>query len=303
MKNMNCNKIILAALVLMAGAALAMAAPKKNAKKNKKDKVVLVTPSDSLSYVSGYANTRGMVRFLKDQMNVDSIYLEDVIQGIKEATDRQNDPKFKAYKAGLDIAEMISGRIVGGIQNELKDAPDSLNVDLLYRGFYDALDNDTSITNLKKSNDYYVQRMAYNKKEKDEKLYGARKASEKAWLEENAKKPGVITLPSGVQYKVITEGKGAIPTAEQEDSVKYAGHLIDGTEFDSSYKRKNPVHKFRCNRVIKGWTEALTHMPVGSKWEIYIPYDMAYGDRQSGKIPPYSALIFTVELVDITPSK
>jgi FKBP-type peptidyl-prolyl cis-trans isomerase FklB len=82
--------------------------------------------------------------------------------------------------------------------------------------------------------------------------------------------------------------------------VKYEGRLVDGTVFDSSYSRKDQTTKFRANQVIKGWTEALCMMPVGSKWELYIPYSLAYGDRQSGKIPPYSALIFTVELVDIT---
>ena len=110
----------------------------------------------------------------------------------------------------------------------------------------------------------------------------------------------MVTLPSGLQYKVITEGKGAKPTAQQEVTVKYEGHLIDGTEFDSSYKRNPQTTKFRCDQVIKGWTEALTLMPVGSKWELYIPQELGYGSRAAGNIPPYSTLIFTVELVDIT---
>ena len=116
------------------------------------------------------------------------------------------------------------------------------------------------------------------------------------FLAENAQKEGVVTLPSGLQYKVLRQGTGAIAKNDDEVVVKYEGHLIDGTEFDSSYKRDPQTSTFRPNQVIKGWTEALTMMPEGSKWELYIPQNLAYGERQAGKIPPYSTLIFTVEL-------
>ena len=128
-------------------------------------------------------------------------------------------------------------------------------------------------------------------------LYTNRDKEEK-FLAANAKKEGVQVSASGLQYKVITKGTGEIPTASQKVKVNYRGTLIDGTEFDSSYKRKQPS-TFACNQVIKGWTEALTMMPVGSKWMIYIPQELAYGDRESGKIPPFSALVFEVELLEI----
>jgi len=119
------------------------------------------------------------------------------------------------------------------------------------------------------------------------------------FLAANAKKEGVKTTASGLQYKVLTQGTGAIPTATDEVKVNYEGHLVDGKVFDSSYKRGEPA-TFKANQVIKGWTEALTMMPVGSKWELYIPYNLAYGERGAGQdIKPYSALIFTVELLDI----
>ena len=127
--------------------------------------------------------------------------------------------------------------------------------------------------------------------------------------EENKKKEGVITTESGLQYKVITKGTGEIPADTCFVKVNYKGTLIDGTEFDSSYKRKDKNGKsqpatFRADRVIKGWTEALTMMPVGSKWELYIPYDLAYGSRASGPhIKPFSTLIFEVELVGIDKKK
>ena len=113
-----------------------------------------------------------------------------------------------------------------------------------------------------------------------------------------AKEKGVKVLPSGVQYKILQEGKGAIPADSSTVKVHYEGRLIDGTVFDSSYKRNEPA-VFGCKQVIKGWTEILTKMPVGSKWEVYIPQEMGYGAREAGKIPPFSALIFTVELLDI----
>lgn len=112
------------------------------------------------------------------------------------------------------------------------------------------------------------------------------------------KKEGVKTTSSGLQYKIIKEGNGAIPTDSSKVKVNYKGTLIDGTQFDSSYDRKEPT-TFRANQVIKGWTEALTMMPVGSKWELYIPQELAYGAREAGQIKPFSTLIFEVELVGI----
>ena len=120
-----------------------------------------------------------------------------------------------------------------------------------------------------------------------------RRAGE-TFLKANAEKDSVRTLPSGVQYKVLTQGNGEVPTATSKVKVNYEGRLVDGTVFDSSYERKQPA-TFGCNQVIK----ALTQMPVGSKWEIYIPQELGYGSREAGKIPPFSALIFTVELLEI----
>ena len=121
----------------------------------------------------------------------------------------------------------------------------------------------------------------------------------KQFLEENAKKEGVVTTASGLQYKVIREGDGAKPTASDEVEVHYRGTLIDGTEFDSSYKRGQPL-TFPLSRVIAGWTEGVRLMPIGSKYEFYIPYNLAYGEKGAGGlIPPYAALIFEVELLRI----
>lgn len=122
-----------------------------------------------------------------------------------------------------------------------------------------------------------------------------------AFLAANKTKPGVVVLPSGLQYKIITEGKGPKPTATDTVVCNYKGTLLDGTEFDSSYKRGKPA-EFPVGQVIKGWTEALQLMPVGSKWDLYIPSDLAYGERGAGGvIGPNATLTFEVELLSIKP--
>ena len=121
----------------------------------------------------------------------------------------------------------------------------------------------------------------------------------KAFLEENAKKEGVITLPSGLQYQVITEGNGKKPSATDKVKCHYEGTLIDGTLFDSSIKRGQPA-VFGVNQVIRGWVEALQLMSEGSKWRLFIPSELGYGAQQAGEmIPPHSTLIFEVELIEV----
>ena len=123
-------------------------------------------------------------------------------------------------------------------------------------------------------------------------------ADAKAFMEENKKKEGVKTLPSGLQYKILAEGSGKTPKATDEVTVNYKGTLIDGREFDNSYKRGAPA-SFRLDRVIKGWTEALQLMKEGSKWQLFIPPELGYGERGAGPVPPNSALIFEVELISV----
>ena len=108
----------------------------------------------------------------------------------------------------------------------------------------------------------------------------------------------MVTLPSGVQYKVIKEGNGPMPKDTSMVKVNYEGKTIDGKVFDSSYKRGQAVD-LRANQVIKGWTEALVHMPAGSVWEVYIPQQLAYGEREQGQIKPFSVLIFKIELISV----
>ena len=240
--------------------------------------------SDSVSYAAGYIQTNGLIPYLQQQ-NVDTAYMADFIQGLKDLKAKVNDPRLVAYSEGVRIAQMINSRMIPGVSKELQSTGNTVNSDQLYAGFIAALEGDTTKFNMQTAEDYFTKCLA--------------RAGEE-WLKANKTKPGVVTTASGLQYKVITMGTGERPKADQEVEVKYEGHLIDGTEFDSSYKRNPQTTKFKCNQVIKGWTEGLQLMPVGSKFEFYIPQELAYGSRGMGdKIPPYSALIFTVELISV----
>ena len=146
--------------------------------------------------------------------------------------------------------------------------------------------------------EYFAKQQEKIQAERAEQGKVHKEAGEK-YLAENAKKDGIVTLPSGLQYQVLKEGNGKKPTAKDTVMCHYEGMLIDGTVFDASAKHGDKPAEFTPTQVIKGWTEALTMMPVGSKWQLYIPYELAYGEREAGDIKPYSTLIFDVELVGI----
>jgi FKBP-type peptidyl-prolyl cis-trans isomerase len=144
----------------------------------------------------------------------------------------------------------------------------------------------------------FSTRMQAQRTEKQEKQAVENLAAGTKFMEENKTKPGVQTLPSGLQYKVITEGTGPKPTAQDMVKTNYRGTFLNGEEFDSSYKRNEPA-TFSVTKVIKGWTEALQLMKTGAKWQLFIPSELAYGVRGSRNIPPNSTLIFEIELLEI----
>ncbi len=193
-------------------------------------------------------------------------------------------------------SDSLSAAIGVSFSNSLSSQGiENLNVDILLETIKSALKGGKTAFNSENANDYighYFQNL------QAEKGAAVRTAGE-AFLAENAKKDSVHTTESGLQYKVLTMGTGAKPLATDKVKTHYHGTLIDGTVFDSSVERGEPV-EFPVNGVIKGWTEALQLMPVGSKYRLFIPYDLAYGERQAGpQIPGYSTLVFEVELLSI----
>lgn len=298
------KRTIIIALAIVVASAFSIegfAAKKKEKaqKKQEKSVVTMTTQSDTLSYVAGMSLTQGLVEFLQHSMKIDTAYMADFISGLEKTIESADDPQFKAYMAGMEIAKQLKEKMLPGMVRELKDSPDSLVEGLAFRGFIDALQGDTTYYNIEDASLLFKDLMSEAKEAKTEKLYGENRRAGEQFLAENSKKEGVTTTESGLQYKVIVEGKGEKPQATDRVKVNYEGRLVDGTVFDSSAKHGDKPLEFKANQVIKGWTEALTLMPVGSKWELYIPYDLAYGERDSGKIKPFSALIFTVELVEI----
>ena len=298
------NKQLIAALALIvAGASFT---PAEAAKKKKKEAVKpattevqapvsLTTGSDSLSYAAGISFTDGLMPYLQNQMKVDTAYMADFVEGFRMALSQSDDPRAVARMAGMQIAEQVKQRMLPGIRQEFTDTPDTIVEQTLFRGFTDALASDTTHFTTAAAQDFFREKQQVNKQARTMKLTEAGRQ----FLAENKKKEGVITTPSGLQYKVLVQGEGEVPQKTDKVRVHYEGRLIDGTVFDASSKHGTEPSSFRADQVIKGWTEALTMMPVGSKWQLYIPQELAYGERQAGQIPPYSTLIFDVELVGI----
>ena len=303
------KKSLIIALALVAGASLNTAEAAKKSKKNVKTEqaapqpVELKSSSDSVSYAAGMMLTNGLIPYLTQQQNVDTAYMADFVRGFQEAVKASQNPQMKAYIAGLQIADQLNTRMIPGMVEEFTSSPDTILTEVLFRGFTDALANDSTHFKVKEAEAYFKEKEAADKKIKEERLYGPNREAGQKFLAENAKKDGVITTPSGLQYKVLVKGEGEVPQPTDKVQVHYEGRLIDGTVFDASKKHGDKPAEFTPTQVIKGWTEALTMMPVGSKWQLYIPYELAYGERNAGQIKPYSALIFDVELVGINKPK
>lgn len=255
----------------------------------------LETASDSLSYAAGVVRTDGLMPYLKQSLGVDTVFMADFVRGYRDAMAKGFGGDIKAYYAGEQIAMMVSQRMLPFLKDEFAGRNDSIDERVFNEGFISALQGKGGMMTEAEAQAYFNKAF---EQAVEERNAATRKAGED-FLAANRRKPGVVSTPSGLQYKVLVKGEGDIAGADDEVSVKYEGRLLDGTVFDSSYERDDQVTKFRPSQVIKGWTEALTMMPAGSKWELYIPYKLAYGDRPMGKIRPYSTLVFTVEVVGV----
>lgn len=253
---------------------------------------------DSLSYMYGLAQGDGMKTYYLQRSGIDSTNVDQFIKGILDGAKSADDKGKNAYYMGLQMGQNIANNAVKGINYNVfgEDSTKTISVENLFAGL---------VKGLKEKNIGFTQdEIRTIIEEKDsvikEQVYGDVKKAGMDFLAENAKKEGVKVTESGLQYKIITEGKGAVPTESAKVDLKYVGKFIDGTEFDSS---RGEAVEMIVNRNIDGFKEALMMMPVGSTWEIYIPYNLGYGSSMRGSIKPFSTLIFNVELVSIKNDK
>ena len=268
-------------------------------------KASLRSDVDTVSYAIGMAQTQGLKEYLVGRLGVDTTYMDEFIKGLNEGANAGDDKKKAAYYAGIQIGQQISNQMVKGINHELfgDDSTKTISLKNFMAGFISGTTGKDGLMTVDSAQQVAQEMMRAIKAKNLEKEFGPNKKAGEDFLKENAKKEDVKTLESGVQYKVIKEGTGVMPKDTSRVKVHYEGRTLDGKVFDSSYKRGQPTD-FRANQVIKGWTEALVHMPAGSIWEVYIPQELAYGERQQGAdIKPFSMLIFKIELIEVDPKK
>jgi len=249
---------------------------------------------DSLNYAIGVNNAAQTRQY---QLLGDSTgkQTKAYLKGLKKGLEKTDEFVLGAENFGIQLRQASSGAGIFGDSTLMADKK------LIAQGMINAVKKADKVFADKDAQwlQMFVQTTAQRcHLEKMKTQYADYKNKCTEFLDENAKKDSVVVLESGLQYKVITEGKGALPDSSSTVKVHYHGTLIDGTVFDSSVDRGQPA-EFPVTGVIKGWTEALLKMPVGSKWTLYIPADLAYGSDERGTIKPFSALIFEVELLEI----
>lgn len=262
---------------------------------NKAKTPTLKTQLDSLNYAFGLANGAGIKDYYIKGDSAE-IKIKALLAGLEDGS------KGEAVKENAEIVELgtqigtsLKGQEEAGL---LGDSTLKVDIDLIKQGLVNGLKSSNIQMTAKDAQTYLNTTMQALQSKKMEAQFGPNKKAGEKFLAENSKKAGVITTASGLQYEIVKKGTGPIPTATNQVKVNYHGTLIDGTVFDSSVERKEPV-VFPVNQVIKGWTEALQLMPVGSKFKLYVPQELAYGNGGQGKIQPFSMLIFEVELLSI----
>ena len=289
---------------LMIVAAMAIVAAGFTACGNGTPKASLKSDVDSMSYAIGMAQTMGLKEYLVDRLGVDTAYMGEFIKGLNEGANAGDNKKKAAYYAGIQIGQQIANQMVKGINHEVfgDDSTKTISMKNFMAGFISGTTGKEGLMTVDEAQMVAQTKMQEIKAREMEKTYGPNKEEGEKFLAANAKKDGVKTLESGVQYKVLKEGTGAIPADTSLVKVHYEGRLLNDSVFDSSYKRGEPI-TLRCNQTIKGWTDAMVHMPAGSVWEVYIPQELAYGEREQGIIKPFSVLKFKIELLEVNPKK
>ncbi|MBR0046874.1 MAG: FKBP-type peptidyl-prolyl cis-trans isomerase [Bacteroidaceae bacterium] len=253
---------------------------------------------DSMAYNLGVAQSQGLKQVMTMQLGVDSVYMDEFIKGLKEGALNEADPKKDAYFKGVEMGKRIQ-EMSKGLSQEVYagDTTKSVNTKNILAGLIAGMKG-TDKTDPEEAYNKFQAQLDPIRKANMEKKYGDNRVAGEKYLAENKKKEGVTTTASGLQYKVLVEGTGALPTDTTKLQVNYEGKLIDGTVFDSSYERKQPITIDMAHPgVIPGWIEVLKLMPAGSKWEVTIPQELGYGESDQGVIKPFSTLVFTIEVL------
>lgn len=284
------SMLVVALAATLSFSAFAAKKTKKNNKKVAQPVMVKpVSPAD-FSYAAGVAQSASLAQFLAQRSGVDSAHIKDFVEGLSKEVSADEAAKLRALLASIDIKKQMP-QIVQSMNQQATGKGDTTYVDatIFLKGLTEGLlktntlsaDSATKIE--QQQYDYHTQQL---------------KTRNADFLKNYAKQKGVKSTASGLLYKVIKEGDGAMPTDTSEVEVHYEGKLVDGTVFDSSYKRGETA-TFAVNQVIKGWSEAVKLMKVGAEYEVCLPYEIAYGERGTRGIPPYSTLIFKIELKGI----
>lgn len=279
-------------------AALAITAAALTSCGNSTPKAEMKNDVDSLSYAFGLDQAQGVKEYLA-RMEVDTAYMDEFVKGLTDGASGADDKRKAAYNAGVTIGMQLSMMQKSASQQIFAgDSTQQLSMKNLLAGFIAGSTGKKGAMTLDQARMIEQIKSQAIRQKAMAKQYGPNKQKSEDFIKKIAKASGVKALGKGVYYKVIKTGSGEIPSDTSSVKLNYEGRTIDGKIFDSSYKRKKPV-TMRANQVIPGFTAALTHMPVGSAWEVYIPYDQAYGEMGQGDIKPFSALIFKIEVLGI----
>ncbi|MCH5182297.1 MAG: FKBP-type peptidyl-prolyl cis-trans isomerase [Prevotellaceae bacterium] len=284
-------------LALCGLVTLSAGAQKKSNSKKKALVAVEAAPKavdpDTFSVAVAVAQAGGLKQYLMQREGVDEKYLAEAAESMVNPMDDETLARLTARLAGARIAQQNRQQVVPMLNQQFTGKRDTtyINLPLYEKALADALTGHAAMS------DSVATAITENQLKAYQHAY---KQQNTQWLEANKKQKDVKTTESGLQYRVLTQGTGVCAADTSDVEVHYEGRLIDGTVFDSSYKRGKPA-TFKPTQVIKGWTEALQMMPEGSVYELYIPQELGYGERGSGQIPAYSTLIFKVELIKVKP--
>lgn len=273
-------------IVFMIGLIAAVAMTSCGGGKNMRN-VSIKTPQDSLAFAVSLAKSEMLSDIIYRQLGVDSAYIDEFVRGVCDAFPMSDDKKSDAYVKGLSIGSQAANVYLSANEEVYPgDTVNKLDREMFLAGLIAGVYNDGKVMTTESAIEY-----------SDRVIY--RQASED-FMAENKKQPGVVTLPSGLQYKMEVEGTGPIATAVDTASVIYKGTLPNGRTFDSS---RGKEVAFPVAGVVPGFSEALQILPEGSKCKIYIPWNLAYGKSGTRGIPPYSALIFDIEVMRVIKAK